>query len=292
MSEIKKKVRDSVFTKLFSQPKYALELYKVLHPEEKSVREEDIKIFTIENVFINDIYNDIGFVVGKKLLLLVEAQSTWNPNMAVRGLLYLAESYKRYFNEENIDLYSTKAVELPVPEFYVIYTGERENCPEEQKFSNHFVKIGGKTDFPLEIKVKMIYNSDEKNIVYQYIRFCKVYTHYLGVFKGDKGKAIRETIKICMDEKLLTDFLNTHRMEVSNMFMGMDEEWLRKVHYESERKIAIEEGLQQGLEQGLQKGLKQGRQEGLQQGRAEFQLIIEQQAARIRELEALLAEKN
>ena len=63
--------------------------------------------------------------------MLVEAQSTFTKNILVRFLLYLAETYNRYINRENLNIYGTKTVKLPIPELYVIYHGERGDKPDE-----------------------------------------------------------------------------------------------------------------------------------------------------------------
>lgn len=47
MPEMKRNVKDSVFTYLFSDPRYARELYLYLHPEDTSVTEADCKLVTI-----------------------------------------------------------------------------------------------------------------------------------------------------------------------------------------------------------------------------------------------------
>ena len=47
MPEIKRTIKDSVFTYLFSQPEYARELYLNLHPEDQDVTEEDIKLMLV-----------------------------------------------------------------------------------------------------------------------------------------------------------------------------------------------------------------------------------------------------
>ena len=95
MYNIKRTAKDSVFTALFSHKEYALQLFKALHPEEKNVTEKDIEIITIDNVLTDGIYNDLGLMFKDRLIILAEAQSTWNGNMAIRGLLYLSETYKR-----------------------------------------------------------------------------------------------------------------------------------------------------------------------------------------------------
>ena len=108
----KRTVKDSVFTDLFAEPKYLLQLYQSIHPEDVEVKEEDLQTVTLENIFTDDIYNDLGFIKGDKLMVLVEAQSTWTSNIIIRGLEYLVHSYRRYFIENNIDLYKNKKVSL------------------------------------------------------------------------------------------------------------------------------------------------------------------------------------
>ena len=66
-------IKDSVFTHLFKEKKYTLELYKALHPESKDVTEEDIKPITLENVLMANMYNDLGFSVKDKIFILTEA---------------------------------------------------------------------------------------------------------------------------------------------------------------------------------------------------------------------------
>ena len=36
--------------------------------------------------------------------------------------MYLGETYRRYIEKNDLDLYTTKKVELPKPELYVVYT--------------------------------------------------------------------------------------------------------------------------------------------------------------------------
>ncbi len=60
---------------LFKDKKYLIQLYQALHPNDKQTTEDDIKDITINNVLVDDIYNDLGFSVGNRLLILIEAQS-------------------------------------------------------------------------------------------------------------------------------------------------------------------------------------------------------------------------
>lgn len=94
MPDMRRAVKDSVFTYLFKQPEYTRQLYLALHPEDTDVTEQDCKLVTLENVLSTGLYNDLGIQVRDKLLLLVEAQSTFSANLALRMLLYLAATYK------------------------------------------------------------------------------------------------------------------------------------------------------------------------------------------------------
>ena len=83
---------------MFSNPKYLLKLYRVLHPEDESITEADLEIVTLQSILLNGIYNDLGFLVRKdKLMILVEAQSAWSPNIVIRSLMYLMNTCQEYF---------------------------------------------------------------------------------------------------------------------------------------------------------------------------------------------------
>ena len=123
-------VKDSVFTNLFSNKKYTLELYRSLHPEDSLTGIDDIEIVTIQNVLTVDQHNDLGFIAGDRLLILVEAQSTWSPNIVLRALLYAAQTLKNYVQKRDLNLYGTAPVRIPYPELYVVYTGDKTDVPD------------------------------------------------------------------------------------------------------------------------------------------------------------------
>jgi len=51
-NQMKRSIKDSIFTTLFRIPEYSLDMYRSLHPEDTSVTEEDINIITIENILV------------------------------------------------------------------------------------------------------------------------------------------------------------------------------------------------------------------------------------------------
>ena len=105
MPVMKRAIKDSVFTFLFKQPEYTRQLYLVLHPEDTSVTEEECKIVTLEHVLTVGLYNDLGIQVRDKLIILVEAQSTFSENIPLRMLLYLSNTYFEHVKEQKLDLY-------------------------------------------------------------------------------------------------------------------------------------------------------------------------------------------
>ena len=153
---MKRTIKDSVFTNLFQDKKYLIQLYRALHPEDMSVTEDDLTDITIKNILTDGIYNDLGFSVGDKFIIMVECQSTWTMNIIIRVLMYLVQSWIEYLERTSQNLYKSKKVKMPVPELYVIYTGERKTKPRQISLSKEF--FDGKKCY-IDVKVKMIYDS-------------------------------------------------------------------------------------------------------------------------------------
>ena len=299
--KLNRKVRDTVFTKLFSEPKYAFQLYKVFHPEDTESTESMLDIITLKHIFSDDVYNDLGILMNNRLMIFVEAQSTWNGNMAVRSLLYLSKTYQEYINQNHLDIMSYSPITLPKPEVYVIFTGERKEQPEFQNLSDHFEKYPDGIDSPLELKVKMIYNSDVENIVGQYIEFCKIFDRQLKLHQNDKILAIQKTLELCREQGLLLDFISKHESEVNTLMEDFifNEKLLNKYHNENERRIAREQGLAEGMAKGMVQGMAQGMaaqkaedEKIIQKITEEKDIELEQKEAEIARLKAMLEKLN
>ena len=188
-------IKDSVFTNLFQDKKYLIQLYRVLHPEDQDATEDELTDITIHNILTDDIYNDLGFLVGDRLLILVEAQSTWTANIIIRSMIYLMTTYQDFFKKTRQNLYSSKKVKLPKPELYVIYTGDRKEQPEYLSLSEEF--FGGQEGF-LDAMIRVLYGGEDDDIISQYVTFTKVYNEQMKLH-GRTREAIMETIRICKD---------------------------------------------------------------------------------------------
>ena len=233
-------VKDSVFTSLFREPKYLLQLYQALHPEDHEATEDSIKNVTITNVLLDQYYNDVGFQIGEKVVILVEQQSSWSINIVVRCLLYLAQTYQEYFESTKQNVYGSKKLELPRPEVYVIYTGNRKTRPEYLYMSKEF--FGG-DDSVLDVKVKMIYDGKEGDIINQYVTFTKIYNEQVKLH-GRTREAVLETIRICKDQNVLSElltYLSGREKEVVDIMMTLfNEEYILQTYVESREKEASE----------------------------------------------------
>lgn len=252
----KRKSKDSVFTKLFSDVKNVLELYKELHPEDTTVTEKDITIQTLSTVLINDIFNDLGFIVNEngnaRLIMLVEAQSAWNPNMTLRMMLYLAETYRRYMKDSQQSEHSGTRVKLPKPELYVVYSGNR-NVPDEISFKDDF--FDGNS--PVDLKIKILSQTNE-TIYGQYIGFCKVYDEQRKLYDNSL-KCIEETIRICLERGFLMEFLDFCKGEVVTMMAELFDEQVQREQYDiAIKKVYKEEGRAEGIAEGMEKGISKG----------------------------------
>ena len=72
----KHKIKDSISANLYQDKKYLLQLYKALHPEDDNVTEDNIKDVTIKHIPMDADYNDLGFPVSGRLVILIESYLT------------------------------------------------------------------------------------------------------------------------------------------------------------------------------------------------------------------------
>ena len=248
---VKHTLKDSVFTSLFKEKRYLMQLYQALHPEDRDVTEDDLQDVTVSNVLVNEVYNDLGFRVGAKLLILIEVQSTWTVNIIFRALMYLVQTYREYFKSTGQSLYGSRKLKMPVPELYVIYTGARKDRPEEISLSKEF--FGGK-EICLNVKMKMIYDGREGDIINQYVAFTKVCNEQVKVY-GRTRKAIQEVIRIYKDKDVLKEYLESREQEVLDMMMELfDEQEVLRSYVQSEKHEAVEEAAKETAKRFLKMG--------------------------------------
>jgi len=191
-------------------------MYAALHPEDDITSVTDITLVTLDHKLLQAQYNDLGFIVGNRLMILVEAQSTWTVNILIRFLMYLGETYQRYIRNNDISVYSTRKAQVPTPELYVIYPGDRGDKPDEISLAQDVFGIDPENAF-VNVKAKIIYDGQQGDIINQYIVFCRVFDEQIKLH-GRTKKAVDETIRICKNRDVLKDYLA--REEVTSIMFG------------------------------------------------------------------------
>ena len=252
-NEAKHTAKDSVFTDLFGKPKYLLQLYQAIHPEDRETTAEDISNVTIKNIFLDQPYNDVGFQVGERLIILAECQASWTKNIIVRSLMYLSQTYQEYIESTEQDVYGSKKVVLPEPELYVIFIGQRKEQPEYLWLSEEF--FGGK-ECAVEIKVKIIYNGEKGDIINQYVTFTRIYNEQVRKL-GRTRQAVMEAIRICIERDVLREYLKERGKEVVDIkTMLFDDEYIYRTHIKSERRQAAEKAAKKAAERATKEANK------------------------------------
>ena len=243
-AHVNRNSKDSIFCDLFSRPEYCLQLYQVLHPEDADVREENIVLMTLCSLMMRNRFNGLGFLVRDRLLVLVECKSTFTENILIRFILYLADTYNRYINKMNLNVYGTKKVRLPVPELYVIYHGDRGDKPDEISLSKDIFGVESADNIFVDVKARIIYDSTPGDIINQFITFARVFDEQIRL-NGRTRNAVEETLRICRDQDVLKEYLQEKEAE-EIMFTWLDEQRAKKFEYEEIKQEGRAEGEAKG----------------------------------------------
>lgn len=202
--------------------------------------------------------NDCSFIIGN-YLNLYEQQSTFNPNMPIRGLIYLVHIYEAYINEHGLNLYGSRRVELPTPKYVVFYNGTEERPDvEELKISEAFRESDSCLEF-----TATIYNINQGHNP-ELMKQCKTLAGYSVLIEKvreyqAKGLTLADAIDTacvyCIEHDLLKEFLLKHRSEVTNVILT---EYNPKKQRQMDIRDAREEGLALGRTEGHKTGFREG----------------------------------
>ena len=226
MSKVNRNFRASVFTHLFAEPMNERGLYNAFS---QVMLPSDIPVvdLTLKDVLFKDRVNDLAFSVGDILACFFEAQSTLNKNMALRQFLYGGRVYEKLI--DNDELYSETRLLIPVPEFYVLYSGTKP-FPEKETYllsdSYAFMPDGAK---PLELMVtayninpgfnESIIKRDEN--LYGYVEFTAKARKFEQAGMS-RGNAVKAAVEECIRDGILKEYLEDNASEVINMLV---QEW-------------------------------------------------------------------
>ena len=268
LGRIHRQYKDRLFRFLFARDREALlQIYNALNETDYSDSSQ-LKIVTIENAVYVEMKNDLAFVVTG-VLNMYEHQSTYNPNMPVRFLMYLAQEYHKVVEQAQESLYSSRLISLPTPQCIVFYNGT-ETMPEEKTlrlsdaFENKKVKAG------VELEVRMLNINYGHNMeLMEHCRLLKEYAEFVEIARkyasqiGNAKTALNAAIDYCIENNILGRQLRLYRAEVLDIMLGHFD---RKKYERSLKREAQENGYREGYEAGKELGTEHGVQQGIQQG--------------------------
>lgn len=261
--------KDRLWRMVFNNKEDLLQLYNAINHTDYQ-NPDDLEVNTLEDVLYLSMKNDVSFLVGGTMNLY-EHQSTFNPNMPLRGVFYFSRLYEGYVADNNLMIYHEKRVRLPKPKYIVFYNGTK-NQPDsmELKLSDCFENTDNEAPC-LECTATMLnINYGHNQELMKHCRRLEEYSIFVQCVREyiqsepSVEDALEKAIDTCINQDVLADFLKKHRAEVTNMILTTyDKDLYEKTLKEDAR------------EEGLMTGRVQGREEGRAETRAELnQLTI------------------
>ena len=267
---VNRKHMSSLFTMLFSDPDLLRELYCALMDVDLPPGVPVI-VNTLTNLLFIDRINDISFEVDGRLIVLIEHQSTINPNLPLRILFYASRIYERRLGRKN--LFSRTPIKIPRMEFYVLYNG-KEDYPRTAllRLSDMVADteplglFARETGIEIVVKVFNINEGQNPEIAARSKALAGYIAFVAKVREGEKaGLSMEEAVKLairhCRNHDGLKGFFEERSEEVLDMM-------LEELTMDDYIKISYDEGWEGGWQGGEARGLEMGEARGLEIGEA------------------------
>ena len=268
--------KSTLFIMLFEDKKNLLELYNAITGKHYA-DPELLEINTLENAIYMSMKNDVSFLIDGRLSLY-EHQSTKNPNLPLRFLLYISHLYSRLTVKEN--LYGETIVQIPAPEFLIFYNG-KDKMPERQilKLSDMYSVQEGQPKLELNATLLNISGSNNQKLkeACRTLGEYAIYTDKIRAYTEEMelSEAVDRAMDECIREDVLREFLMKHRAEARAMSIF---EYDQERHMQQEREAGIEKGKEQLLRRQVQKNLSRG------MSISEIAEVLDETEERIREI--------
>lgn len=242
---IRRNYKDRLFIQLFHDRKVLLELYNALNNSSYTESDELI-ITTIGDAIYLGMKNDCSFIIGN-YLNLYEHQSTFCPNMPIRGLFYISDIYQAYVSILDLNLYGSSQIKLPTPKYVVFYNGEETH--EDVEYLHLSDAFDG-TDSCLEFTATM-YNINMGHNA-KLMEKCDTLQGYSMLIMKiqeyqNNGMTLEEATdtacQYCIEHNILREFLLKNRSEVRRVLLT---EYNAKHQRKLDQRDAKEDGLKRG----------------------------------------------
>ena len=251
-TKTRRSYKDSLFRMVFREKKELLSLYNAINGTDYD-DPEALTVTTIEDALYIRIKNDISFLI-ENVMNLYEEQSSWNPNMPLRGLFYFSNIYQGYVGQNHLDIYSRKQLKLPQPRYIVFYNGvKKEPDRQELRLSDSFIRSDGQPSLECIAQVINI-NYGQNQELMEACKKLGEYSYFVAKVRENLKKgltletAVDRAVVSCIREDVLRSFLEKHRMEVKDVILTEFDEELHN-------KTLLEEGREEGKQVGTQSAL-------------------------------------
>ena len=242
--------KDRLFGFLFgneANKEWTLSLYNAVNGTHYTDPEK-IQITTIEDTIYMGMKNDLSFLLFY-VMNLYEQQSTFNPNMPVRQLMYAAKLYDKYIQINKLNLYGKKLIKLPIPKLVVFYNGKERREDTVLKLSDAFEVCSPPIEPDIEVKARMININYGKNK--KLMESCKPLAEYAWLVEEirnnskhmDIETAVDQAIETMPENYLIKSILIGNKAEVKDMC-------ITEYNEAETMQMFREEGREEGLEQG------------------------------------------
>ena len=164
MTKINREHKDRLFTFLFGEKghkEWTLSLYNAVNGTDH-MDPDNIEFTTMEDAVYMGMKNDVSFILCH-VMNVYEQQSSYNPNMPVRQLMYAAKLYDKYIQQKKLNIYGRKLARLPIPKLVAFYNGTEGEDDRILKLSDAFVQEGNGLEWDIEARVRMININYGKN---------------------------------------------------------------------------------------------------------------------------------
>ena len=239
--------KDTLFKFIFGKQErkeYTLSLYNAINNSNYE-NVDDLTLVTLEDVLYISMKNDVAFLLYDTINLY-EQQSSYNPNMPLRMLLYLAKEYEKIISKNKYFLYSRNIIELPSPKLITFYNGiDDKNDIEILKLSNSYKRK--EEDIQVEVKV-LVYNINKGRNT-SLLNACKALYEYTWFNDSIRSLYQRYSLEESLDitlNNLPNDFIIKDLLiKERNSVMGLlatefDEEEFKKGY----SKVCYEDGVE------------------------------------------------
>ena len=213
--------KSDVFSMLMENKRYALEVYNALNHSDYR-NPEEVEIIRLERGISLSIRNDASFLIDMNMSFY-EHQSTYNPNMPLRSMIYYVNALEDWLKRKNLDLFGRKRIQIPTPHFVVFYNGmEKRPEYEEMRLSEAFCH---KTDEPgIEVRCRVYnINPDNNRSLKERSAVLEGYSYFVEKVRiyrkreMELGEAVDRAIEDCIENHVLEDFFRDRKDEVKRL---------------------------------------------------------------------------